>query len=133
MKILLCQVEFSVPILIEIRHCLADQDVAHVLSVFGVDEGSELLLVELQVTTRQALLPDPEFDPITALFYRLVLEGEENGQVGCITVGLTRLEGVTNIRKVDSELDLVKTVVRLVRDADPDILGGGEVQGIEEG
>jgi len=87
-----------------------------------------LLLVELQVTTRQALLPDPELDPITALFYRLVLEGEENGQVGCITVGLTRLEGVTNIRKVDSELDLVKTVVRLVRDADPDILGGWEVQ-----
>ena len=87
-----------------------------------------LLLVELQVTTRQGLLPDPELDQIAALFYRLVLEGEEKGQVGCIAVGLSRLEGVANVRKVDSELELVKAVVRLVRDADPDILGGWEVQ-----
>ena len=87
-----------------------------------------LLLVELQVITRQALRPDPELDQIAALFYRLVLEGEENGQVGCITVGLARLEGIANVRKVDSELELVKAVVRLVRDADPDILGGWEVQ-----
>ena len=87
-----------------------------------------LLLVELQVTTRQALQPDPELDSIAALFYRLVVEGEEAGQVGCIAVGLARLEGVARVRRVDTELELVKNVVRLVRDADPDILGGWEVQ-----
>ena len=87
-----------------------------------------LLLVELQVTTRQALLPDPELDPLAALFYRMVVEGEEYGQVGCIAVRLARLEGVARVRRVESELELIRAVVRLVRDADPDILGGWEVQ-----
>ena len=70
LKILLCQVEFSVPILIEIRHCLADQDVAHVLGVLGVDEGSELLLVEVQVLVPVRHRPSPPVPKLKLLVDR---------------------------------------------------------------
>ena len=87
-----------------------------------------LLLVEVHVTTRQALLPDPELDPVTALFYRMVVEGEEGVVAGAVVVGGGRVEGVARVRRVATEGELLRTVVRLVRDADPDVLGGWEVQ-----
>jgi len=87
-----------------------------------------LLLVEVHVTTRQALLPDPELDPVTALFYRMVVEGEEGAVAGAVVVGGGRVEGVARVRRVATEGELLRTVVRLVRDADPDVLGGWEVQ-----
>jgi len=52
---------------------------------------------------------------------------------GCIVVGergLIEQAGITSVkvRYVNSEQELVRHVVRLVRDTDPDILGGYEVQ-----
>ena len=43
-------------------------------------------------------------------------------------MGACLVEGVVRVRRVASEQQLLRTVVRLVRDVDPDILGGWEVQ-----
>ena len=93
-----------------------------------------MLSLELHVETRQQLQADPEFDQVVAAFYRLVIEGEEErGVGGCIVVGPTGVleqAGVTSVkvRYVNTEQDLVRHLVKLVRECDPDILGGYEVQ-----
>jgi DNA polymerase zeta len=83
--------------------------------------------MELHTAARRGLRPDPEMDAIEALFYRVVVEGEEGGALGCVAVG-HRLEGLLSARRVGTEVELVRAAVRLVRDADPDVLAGWEVQ-----
>ena len=88
-----------------------------------------LLALEVQCSTRGALRPDPEFDPIEAVFYRVVVEGEDVGSVGVVVVEHSiQVEGLCGVRRVKEEQEVIRSVVRLVRDVDPDILGGWEVQ-----
>ena len=92
-----------------------------------------MLCLEMLVQTRQQLRPDPEYDPIAGCFYRLVSADNDWDPVsGCIIVGAPgTVDPVSpELRQnfVASELLLVRSVVRLVRDADPDILAGYEVQ-----
>ena len=91
-----------------------------------------MLCLELFVQTRQQLRPDPEYDPILGCFYRLMSADDDWDPVtGCIIVGPPgTVEPSEVVRQtfVTSELMLVKSVVRLVRDTDPDILAGYEVQ-----
>lgn len=62
-------------------------------------------------------MPDPESDAIGDLFYRVVKECEEEGALGCVVV-----KGVARVRRMNSEQQLLRMVVRLVRD--PGGLGG---------
>ena len=91
-----------------------------------------MLCLELFVETRQQLRPDPEYDAILGCFYRLMSADEDWDPVtGCIIVGppdTVEPSEVVRQHFVASELMLVKSVVRLVRDTDPDILAGYEVQ-----
>ena len=91
-----------------------------------------MLCLELFVQTRQKLRPDPEYDPILGCFYRLMSADDDWDPVtGCIIVGppdTLQPSQVVRQHFVASELMLVKSMVRLVRDTDPDILAGYEVQ-----
>ena len=92
-----------------------------------------MLCLELHVQTREKLLPDPNCDSIAACFYRLMCgEGSDWAPVtGVVAVGQPGSLGRTKkfrVNYVSSELVLVKTVARLVRDIDPDFLAGYEVQ-----
>ena len=91
-----------------------------------------MLCLELSTVTRHQLRPDPEFDMMVAAFYRLMSADDDWPPLtGCIVVGDPgTLETSTNykLNYVSSETMLIKSIVRLVRDCDPDILAGYEVQ-----
>ena len=91
-----------------------------------------LLYMELHVQTRPDLLPDPRCDAIAACFYRVMsAEDDWRPMTGLVVVGrpgmLLKNEHY-KISYVRSELLLLRTVARLVRDLDPDFLAGYEVQ-----
>ena len=91
-----------------------------------------MLCLELHVQTRPDLLPDPVSDPIAACFYKLVaVEDDWVPVTGLVVVGepgMLARNKKYRISYVSSELVLVKSVARLVRDVDPDFLAGYEVQ-----
>ncbi|XP_078505271.1 DNA polymerase zeta catalytic subunit isoform X2 [Lissotriton helveticus] len=109
-----------------------------------------LISMELHARTRRDLEPDPEFDPICALFYRIssdavlansektVLTGaiviEKDGADSCKgsreKAPLLVRSGVTGLDIIyaTDEKGLFQEVVNLVRRYDPDILLGYEVQ-----
>lgn len=98
------------------------------------------MCLECHVATRPQLLPDPQFDPISALVFSITqdLPPEHpspqhlKGAVvvssgGCDLVTSTGLTDLA-VLHVDSESDLLEEVVRLVTTWDPDMLVGYEVQ-----
>ncbi|KAG9493376.1 hypothetical protein GDO78_001340 [Eleutherodactylus coqui] len=106
-----------------------------------------LMCMELHTRTRRDLEPDPEFDPICALFYCLssdyLLSGSDKKEIsGAIVIAqnpaadkdtrrplLTR-SGVSCFQTtyVTDEKELFEQLISLVRRYDPDILLGYEVQ-----
>lgn len=99
------------------------------------------------VGSRPGKMPDPQLDAIQALFYCLQTEDEtisktpgakENCLVGCIMIdeqnsddrytsrrlGLSRFA----VEYVPDELELINALVDLVRDWDPEVLSGYEIQ-----
>ncbi|KAM4041549.1 DNA polymerase zeta catalytic subunit [Anomaloglossus baeobatrachus] len=106
-----------------------------------------LMCMELHARTRRDLEPDPEFDPICALFYCLSsdyrLSGSDKKEMtGAIVIAqetsadkdsrkplLTR-SGVTGFQTtyVTDEKELFEQLINLTRRYDPDILLGYEVQ-----
>lgn len=106
-----------------------------------------LMCMELHARTRRDLQPDPEFDPICALFYCLSsdypLSGSDKKEMtGAIVIAqetaadkdarrplLTR-SGVTGFQTtyVADEKELFEHLVSLIKRYDPDILLGYEVQ-----
>ncbi|XP_058881813.1 DNA polymerase zeta catalytic subunit-like isoform X1 [Acipenser ruthenus] len=109
-----------------------------------------LLSMELHASTRRDLEPDPDFDPICALFYCItsdaLLPDTDNtelcgaivvdkdyssfGQGSRVTAPLLVRSGVTGLQVTytTDEKQLFQEVVRIVRRFDPDILLGYEVQ-----
>ena len=91
-----------------------------------------MLCLELFIQTRHHLKPDPEFDNIVAAFYRVMSADDDWDPVSGVIVvgdkGTLEPSCVYNQKFVETELQLVNSVVRLVRDVDPDILAGYEVQ-----
>jgi len=95
--------------------------------------------MELHVQTRLKLCPDPECDPIRAIFYTFCKDSLQSLQSGCVVdscqnsavnqKSLTRC-GVTNLQTAyaSDEKELISLFVALVRQADPDIVLGYEVQ-----
>ncbi|XP_075718396.1 DNA polymerase zeta catalytic subunit [Rhinoderma darwinii] len=106
-----------------------------------------LMCMELHARTRRDLAPDPEFDPICALFYCLssdspLSDSDKKEMTGAIVIVqetsadkdarrplLTR-SGVTgfHISYATDEKELFEQLISLVRRYDPDILLGYEVQ-----
>lgn len=92
-----------------------------------------MLVVELHVQTRGDLLPDPQHDPIRALFYTLTCDGPTFQQeTGVIAVGEDSLKGtgvaVNPIFYVPDEPSLFQKLIDSMRTWDPDILAGYEIE-----
>lgn len=95
-----------------------------------------ILSMELHIGTRADLKPDPQLDPIRAIFYSIQNDvPESSSQVknftGAIAVDLTKslLSGCSiSTNYVDSELKLLEEFVTLMKNYDPDILIGYEIE-----
>ncbi|XP_073432100.1 DNA polymerase zeta catalytic subunit isoform X2 [Dendrobates tinctorius] len=104
-----------------------------------------LMCMELHARTRRDLEPDPEFDPICALFYCLssdyLLSGSDKKEMaGAIVIAhetsadarkpLLSRSGVAGFQTtyVSDEKELFEQLIILTRRYDPDILLGYEVQ-----
>ncbi|QRW05069.1 DNA polymerase family B [Ceratobasidium sp. AG-Ba] len=86
-------------------------------------------------------LPNPSEDAITCLFYCFSDAGGDakdraDYQIGCIVVSSIanpRWMPGYKIEVVETELDLLNSLVDMVRDWDPDILAGWQVQTLSWG
>lgn len=103
-----------------------------------------IMSLEIHVSTRGSLVPNPDEDEIGCVFWCLQSEDEDleiNGVAGSTHVGLLALskEGglahkiaqltPVEVEEETSELDLITRMVDIVRYYDPDILTGYEVHG----
>lgn len=102
------------------------------------------LIMEVHVQTRGDFKPDPQLDPIRAIFYGIIHDSPEsklNNSSGVFVVNslfgshqeATKniLEGTgvdCNVTYVDSEINLINEFVRFVQKYDPDILTGYEIE-----
>lgn len=91
-----------------------------------------MLVIELHIQTRGNLKPDPQHDPIRALFYTLTCDSPTlRQQTGIIVVGEDLLKGTATARAVHyvpDEAGLFEMTLRMVREWDPDILAGFEIE-----
>jgi len=91
--------------------------------------------------SRGNLVPDPSADPLEAIFYSLQESDAvpilSNLRKGVIVVGnpLQETRALRDIpsQVVDTELDLLNTIIDLVLDLDPDVIAGWEVQSLSWG
>ena len=103
-----------------------------------------IMSLEVHVNTRNNLMPNPEQDEISCVFWCLQSDEEDlkvNGKNERTHVGVLALaeEGSwahqiaqqtsAEVEEESSELDLINRMVDIVRIADPDILTGYEVHG----
>ncbi|KAG9128322.1 DNA polymerase zeta [Ceratobasidium sp. 392] len=94
------------------------------------------LSVETFACTRGELLPNPSEDEIACLFYCFSDTGGDADdragyQSGCIVIPSAvdpRWVPGYKVEVVESELDLLNSLIDIVRDWDPDILAGWQVQ-----
>ncbi|XP_017877316.1 DNA polymerase zeta catalytic subunit [Ceratina calcarata] len=106
-----------------------------------------ILSVEIHVITRDKLLPDPEHDPIAAIFYAVhndVPSSSKDEQIehGIVINSCAKSTKIKNIYStstmcpmsyVSSEEDLLKSLVILIKHCDPDILIGWEIESLSWG
>ncbi|CAG7964298.1 unnamed protein product [Penicillium nalgiovense] len=100
------------------------------------------LSLEVHVNTRGTLMPDPEEDEITSLFWCIQSEDEDievNSHLPGVHVGMVyhgegeRPEAkiskalTTDVEREPTELDLINRLIDIVRYYDPDIITGYEV------
>lgn len=103
-----------------------------------------MMSLELHVNTRANLVPNPEEDEISCIFWCIRSDDENlevNGANEGTHVGIIALSGErglahqiarhsnAEVEEEDLELDLINRMVDLVREYDPDILTGYEVHG----
>ena len=108
-----------------------------------VDEYYHLTLysVEIFVSTRQELLPDPEFDSVTCVVYSVCHEGPTKNFIGLLAVDpMSAADPQNNLLSkrgcnfpgemtiVQTEHELFDALIDSVRQVDPDILVGYETQ-----
>lgn len=101
------------------------------------------LIMEVHVQTRGDFKPDPQLDPVSAIFYGIIHDSPEstlNNTSGVFVVNALFanpqaskkiLEGTgvdCNVTYVDSETDLINEFVRFLQKCDPDILTGYEIE-----
>jgi DNA polymerase zeta len=110
-------------------------------------EDNELVIlsVEVHVQTRPSLLPDPNIDPVCAIFYCLQNGGltykrngfQSNYHVGIImqNTDYSTKTGINGypIEAVDNEECMILKLCEIVQTFDPDILCGFEIQKLSWG
>ena len=126
------------------RHGFKYSQMQKSTSVQHETQYMSIMSLEIHVNTRGNLVPNPEQDEISCVFWCLQSDDEDlevNGinrgtHVGVLALseegGLARkIAQQTNVEveEESSELDLVNRIVDIVRNYDPDILTGYEVQG----
>lgn len=92
-----------------------------------------MLVMELHVKTRKDLRPDPELDPIKALFYTVTFDSpQKNQETGAIIVNDMNLSNfgvsIPLVHRVSKEEDLILKLIQLMKTWDPDILAGYEIE-----
>ena len=101
------------------------------------DEHTDLtiLAMELHVQTRKDLKPNPEFDEVSAIFYSLdgFYVGNEvkniNGIIACNhDKSLRYVKPGVEVIFVKSEMEAFEVFFRKIREFDPDILAGYEIE-----
>ena len=98
------------------------------------------LSLEVHINSRHDLAPDPEHDEISCVFWCLqsdddaLVDNESGLRLGCLV--LDKEEGLADkirkqvdieVEQEEDELDLINSMVDIVRSFDPDILTGYEV------
>ncbi|KAK0531877.1 DNA polymerase zeta [Tilletia horrida] len=97
-----------------------------------------ILVVEVHVCTRGSLLPDPKHDEISAIVYNFKSEGDDTDLMPASRSGVIMLRPerchphrlalpCDDVFVFDSELDVLMTLVDVVRELDPEILAGYEI------
>ncbi|KAL1488019.1 hypothetical protein ABEB36_015394 [Hypothenemus hampei] len=93
------------------------------------------MVLELHVCTRNNLKPDPKLDPICAIFYSIfndVPEHDNRKLRGLIAVkpkgNLIMPYNTDQVNLVDNEETLIQASIELVKNYDPDILAGFEIE-----
>lgn len=96
--------------------------------------------MELFAESRGELLPNPEFDPISCIFYSIELSYSEEQlrnfpkkEFGIFIVGkgdsfISGLPKETSLKRVNSELELFEKFIDFIKIWDPDILAGYEIE-----
>mgnify|MGYP002716556908 FL=1 len=95
-----------------------------------------MLFVEVHIRTRKNLRPDPDYDPIRALFYTISFDSPgKDDETGVIVVNDVALEksavggvGRNTTHYVPTEKDLLLKLIELVKIWDPDIIAGYEIE-----
>lgn len=104
-----------------------------------------MLIMELHLETRADFKPDPNLDPIRAVFYNLVNDtpGSYKNQsaIGAFVVNnfygnaskqeFGMLDGMSasgSVTYADSEVDLINKFIEFIRTCDPDIFAGYEIE-----
>ena len=94
-----------------------------------------ILSMELHVNTRGDLKPNPEFDAIKAIFYCLdgYCSGKEmnnlSGIIVCIDKpSISYIKQGVQILLVKTEMEILEEFLRKVREFDPDIFAGYEIE-----
>ncbi|KAF9315501.1 DNA polymerase zeta [Podila horticola] len=108
----------------------------------------DVLSLEVHCQTRGGLLPDPKHDPVLAVFYCLQTEREEvasNGWMPGYRIGVITHAEAEMIPKLATgfpgldvlvardESDMMNALIHRVRELDPDILTGYEVNNLSWG
>ncbi|PPQ64274.1 hypothetical protein CVT24_008412 [Panaeolus cyanescens] len=91
-----------------------------------------ILSLEIFVPTRENRVPDPEVDPVEAVFYAFQLSEGNVTKSGtlvtqCNAFNQNRLRQC-QLEGFSTEVDLINKVIDIVVDLDPDILTGWELQ-----
>lgn len=94
-----------------------------------------ILSMELHVQTRNELKPNPEFDAISAIFY--CLDGYSSasemknfsGIIACVNDSNFRyIKSGVDVFLVKTEMEILETFFKKIREFDPDIFAGYEIE-----
>lgn len=89
-----------------------------------------LLAMELHIQTRRDLKPNPELDAISAIFYSLDGHSEVKTLNGIITTisNLRYIKQGVDVQLVGSEMEIFEAFFQKIREFDPDIFAGYEIE-----
>ena len=106
------------------------------LAVGAEHNDLTVLSMELHVQTRNELKPDPDFDAISAIFYcvdgHYVSEDKVVSSRGLITylndIKVKHIKHGVDVTLVNSESEVLEVLLLKIREWDPDILAGYEIE-----
>lgn len=111
-----------------------DLSIQNLKNARAVNENQHLTLfvMELHVETRGDFKPDPQHDPIKAIFYSIVNDSPLKCNFsGIIVWNFSNdriIENNFEVVYVDSEKNLIRRFIETIKTSDPDILAGYEIE-----